>query len=637
MFTSEHASRALVAAAWAVIAVVACGTEPRSRDEGTGSGGGAAGQAGASGAAGHAAQSGSGGTTSGRGGSNTERGGRGGTSGASSGAGGTPAGDGGAATGGAMGEGGASGEAGDGGIGDVPEWPREGDPCSMDGYDACPGPQATYWLTCDGTTWRRANDCGTEQLCDRRTGRCASVDCDPNSTASICSLDAQAELYCGPDKIGVYARTCAFTCREMVGCVEPGDDQVYVDRPRAIEVSDNPWPGPLIPACLENPDEWREEELAAVLDAFHRTWGRYARIALTELEPCSTNAHGVTLTIAEACGLELARIPSTGYPGPGATLPVTLCRSYEDSRGIVRDVAPALFDHAVVHVFGHVLGYPDKAYAVPSGTVMMQAIDLSRVPTLPFASTFDGTGMVEATQKLYGIPPEGSLSGPAGRCLSFGAPSDEPLRTACDGAPERRFRALGGRFEHVATGQCLKRLDGDRVGLGACDDAERWETRRVNWLTHTGRCMTAPLTANAQRPLVYDICKPSRAEEQTFHFEFVAPDRALVRLVRDQRCVLWPANFSQRITPELGSCTDARAVFETSRGVLATAGRCLRANPDVQFSACDGGNSQRFALSGPLESQAGALTLVSDGGGVELRAAPLGNPIDATQIFDFYF
>jgi len=633
MSTSDRALRRIgEIAALVVAALVACtdSSEPNAPGDDSGSGGSAAGaSAGDGGEAGEAGNPGTGGgagtSSGGAGGSGSGKGGR---AGGGSDTGGSDAG--GSDAGGASGaaDGGDTGEAGGG---NVPEWSREDDLCSIENYFACPGPLSTYRLRCNGTAWERGNNCGTEQLCDRLTGLCKSILCDPRNAEVTCSSDFADQQLCGPDRVTLAWRHCSFTCDEELGCVEPGEGQVYIDRPREIEVPFSLWPGPWIPVCLKNPDAWRSGELEAVQDGFYQRWGRHTALNLTGFGPCTANSEGVALDIADGCNVELARIPRVGYPGQSAILPVTLCRNYVDSVGRTQDVGPELFEIAVLHVFGHVLGYQDEPYNAFGVDAMMQAIDLAKVPQLRLAY-----GFIEVPQRNYGTTPSGSLGGPSGRCLSI-ASSQLPSREACDGSPAQSFRSIDGQLEHAATGECLRVTQGDRVGLGDCAGAERWQAARVAWLATHAWCVTVRQPANAQLPLFEEPCSASRAADQTWSVEFPARDRARIRLAQDGRCVRWPTDWS-RSAPELGACDGIHDVFETSGGVLRTAGRCLVfRGSDLQFWPCGGSSDERFGLSGSLESSAGGLTAVLNGSTLELSATPLSGAPSEDQIFDFYF
>jgi hypothetical protein len=625
MSISERARRRTGASAALIVsAIVACASE-RDGDQQSVKGG----NAGASGDAGEAgSEGGRDGPAAGEGGSLVSQGGSG--RGGQSGAAGSEAGS---AAGGASGSS-AGSEGGEAGADSVPEWPREGDPCFVQNYSACPGPQASYQLVCNGTTWELGRNCGSAELCDRLTGACSPIVCGSGVLADTCEGPTK-ERVCGPDRVTSESRTCEFTCRDMLGCVEPAEDEVYVDRPRDVHSNSLPWPDPLIPICLADPEKWESADLAAVHDAFYRTWARHTAVRLTDFAPCTPSSEGIVLDVAKQCNVELARISRTGYPGPAATLPVTLCTSYLDSGGNLRGVGTELFEFAVVHIFGHVFGYPDVYYPSLDNSVMTRAIKLGQFSELSFDSSYIATNQIQ-----YGMTPSGSLGGPSGHCLSA-APTGEFSRRTCDGSMSQTFRFVAGRLEYVASGECLRRLPFGRVGLGDCTGAESWEARRVSWLALGGECVSVKQPADALNPLVREPCHPSRLADQTFSFEFPAPGRARIRLERDGRCVRWPDDLRVRRTPELGDCDGVHDLFETIGGGLGAAGRCLDSPGNsvrLEFAACAGGARQRFGLSGPLENQTVALTAVANGDTFDLGvAASVSGAPSQDQIFDYYF
>ena len=104
----------------------------------------------------------------------------------------------------------------------------------------------------------------------------------------------------------------------------------------------------------------------------------------------------------------------------------------------------------------------------------------------------------------------------------------------------------------------------------------------------------------------------------------------------------WDAQY-----PWLGDCDGVRDLFETNHGELSVGGHCLTfVGTDLEFSACAGFYFQRFGLSGPLESPAGALSARwldlnantrPDENTVDLRVGPIVGAPTEDQIFDFYF
>jgi hypothetical protein len=133
-------------------------------------------------------------------------------------------------------------------------------------------------------------------------------------------------------------------------------------------------------------------------------------------------------------------------------------------------------------------------------------------------------------------------------------------------------------------------------------------------------------------------CDPKPNDDQLWSFEFPALDRVRIRSVRDGRCVRRPLTWATSAFAELGACDDGSDLdlFDTSRGELSVSGRCLDA-PSLAFKICSGGYAQRFALSGPLESQAGALIAKTDNESINLSVMPIQGTPTSEQIFEFYF
>jgi hypothetical protein len=200
--------------------------------------------------------------------------------------------------------------------------------------------------------------------------------------------------------------------------------------------------------------------------------------------------------------------------------------------------------------------------------------------------------------------------------------------------PERTFRIVDGRVEHLGTGACLEPTGGNGVALGNCASAERWDVSRAQWRTADGGCIAA---RSSSPPLAIESCSTDPGDDQLWKFEFPVETRVRIR-ARDGRCVRRPATWAASTLAELGACDDAYDLFDTSRGEISKDGRCLGTTLD--FRVCNGWSSQRFAFFGTIESPAGALTVepTSDSiDGTAFSVTPVQGAPTPTQILDFYF
>jgi hypothetical protein len=171
------------------------------------------------------------------------------------------------------------------------------------------------------------------------------------------------------------------------------------------------------------------------------------------------------------------------------------------------------------------------------------------------------------------------------------------------------------------------------VTRGNCEDSDQWQVLRAEWRTSDGRCVHA---VSSDPPLVTTDCSPKPTDEQLWSFEFPSVDRVRIRSVQDGRCVRRPLTWVTSAFAELGACDGVNDLFDTSRGELSVSGRCLDA-PSLAFKVCSGSYTQRFALSGPLESQAGVLTAKIADESVDLSVTPSSAIPMPDQIFEFYF
>ncbi|HEX6277101.1 MAG TPA: hypothetical protein VFZ53_28870, partial [Polyangiaceae bacterium] len=574
-----------------------------------GRGGGAAGEAGR----GDAAAAGSL-----RGGSPT-RGGSGGSAGSS------------VATGGS----GSGAEGGDGSGGENP-FPEFDSPCENAGAIACRAAESPSRLLCDGTVWTRWESCDMNFLCDRETGACRGV-CSGipgEKRAGWVTCTGYDAMVCGPDGVNPQLERCVFGCTNSEegrkgGCHDMRDDQMLFHPPIPIISERILWEKPLIPVCFVG-GGWTSDEVRTIRDAADAAWGRFTAVGFSGWTSCDDaaldrSAARVELRRVTGCGRTLAQMPRTGFPGPGAVLPIDLCLSYYDAtRASSPNTDGALLAAISVHVFGHVLGFPDERHDGLSTDVMMEGVTLTRVSVLSVGQR------LSTLHAEYGAKPAQSLVHRGGRCLS--AVSGGALaQKVCDGTADQAWRLASGRIAHVATNQCLRATGGTSVGLGSCTSAETWTPASVEW-RHGNYCISVRTTADANAPLGRESCTASRAADQRWRFEFLADDRVRIRLARDGRCVLRPEDWTYPTNARLGACDGARDIFEIRSGRLEMSGRCLNASTPLNFVACSENPAQRFAISGMLQNDLGALTL-ADSNGVELTVSvPASSP---PQTFDY--
>jgi hypothetical protein len=531
-----------------------------------------------------------------------------------------------------------AGDGGEGGQAFGP--PAEGTRCSAPGALACAAEASTETLICAEGVWISGEPCKTnpQEFCDRATGSCGFRRCERD----ICSFGQS--LRCGPDQVTATIEACLFSCNESDGqCTDPGPDQLIVDRNRDIVTYQAFWPDRLIPVCArdaaEFPEAWR-----IVRDAVESTWGRDTGAAFQGWSECTPDSPGVELRLIEDCEGELARIPFNGYPGPGARVPVAICRTYFDNDPSSLDpttTAPSLLRFIAVHAFGHVLGFEDDVYSSTGSSFMMQAIRVGDHQSLTLS---EETRYVFETR--YGSKPSSSLAGPSGRCLS---PNSERFEeAACDGSAPQAWQLLAGQMRHSASASCLESApDAGPLTLVPCDaSAGRWDALHVSWQASGGRCVSVRTEIEAgESPLAVEACKTAGTPEQTFSFEFASAARVRVRQPSSGLCVTIPDAPAFPAWPSLAACDGVHDQLEVRLAQLGAQGNCLAAvftgsESLLNFKTCGPFVEQFFSLSGPLENERGdVLTRVLTGNGLELEfeATPPTIPPSAAQTFDYYF
>jgi hypothetical protein len=557
----------------------------------------------------------------GRGGSSGASGARGGASAAGSGA--RDDGGAGAGPGGNAGASGAGGE----------DWPKEGERCSTPGRLACPGAQSRYTLICDGERWLQERcDEDEDEFCDRNTGACAAKKCDEDYASCI----GQVLSVCGPDLVTLIQELCTWGCDQFNRVCLPAEDQLVVDRPPEISSSSAFWPDPIIPVCVRDAGSGEWDEIRAEVES---TWGRYASVGFVGWNECGVSgAPGVELTLVENCAGELGGMPRHGYPGPGATLPVRICRSYYDAYGDPHDASEALLRFVARHEFGHVLGFGDEGYVDPGTDTMTQALRLGAAGSIPFNHT-----NVNGLQNAYGPKPSHSFLGSFGSCL---IPAGQAFAgSVCDGSVGQRWQPDAGKLRHLATGTCLR--SGSTPGsveLGDCstpanDPRLLWEPRRVAWRGYGGWCVAIrPNPGPHDSPLSVEPCVPGKSE-QTFWFEFLGADQVRVHPTSAPSvCVTRPGDWGFPL-PGLATCDGVRDTFEAQSGQLSAERHCLTAmTSQVEFRACAESSTQVWTMSGPFENPSGsALSLSGGAGNLSLGSQTAVFPAAAPHVFDYHF
>jgi hypothetical protein len=259
---------------------------------------------------------------------------------------------------------------------------------------------------------------------------------------------------------------------------------------------------------------------------------------------------------------------------------------------------------------------------------MAPAVYLPSIAALTASST-----SITSLHASHGAKPPQSLLHRNGRCLA--ASAGALSQRACDGMPDQAFRGLSdGRVEHVASGQCFLRVAPETwdVELGDCMSAGSWQPLAVEWRAEGGRCVSVRTPPTTSGPLGTESCSSSRASDQTWRFEFLGD--AKLRIRQSNACVLRPNDWSSPATAELGTCDNVRDTFQISGGRLEMAGLCLQSGTPLSFWPCSANPRQRFALSGPLYTEGGALTL-EDTNSADLTISPIDGAPSAAQIFDY--
>jgi hypothetical protein len=593
---------------------------------------------GTSGSSGAGNASNTGGNRPGTGGSGTGGAGTGGTGegGAGESSGGSAAGS--EATGGVGGNG-AMGGAGTGG-GPPREFPVAEEPCATPGALACERAAGKGRLICSGGFWEKTTSCSRIEdqnaLCDRRTGTCGKIACDtPGEPASENNCTTNYFMACGPDRVSVVRVDCMFECLGNERCNTPTPDQLVIDEPPDFEAGNQVWPEPLVPVCWSDGDvDGLDDERAAVRLAIDTFWGYPSGLSFTGWGSCRSDEARVELRFVDDCRGYLARVSRPGYPGPGASSSVELCKSYYGGRH--DGSAPTEVDvltYAARHVFGHVLGFVDETFDpdFAATNIMVPVIEGSNPNEIGF-----GYQVFRGLRASYGSKPWGSLMGPDARCLGSDAgalTSDE-----CDGSSAQGWRAGDEGLRHGDSGECLS----DSGELDTCDGSARQDVRfaRVRIRDLDGQCLVASGTFPNDSALDTAPCRSTWPENQRFGIEFLESGGLRIHTTMN-RCITAPESFlgfpMNVPLPGFGPCDGVRDVFDVREGTLGQRGYCLslEARP-VAFEPCIGDAPQQFWLSGPLELGTGALTLSSPGSAA-LSVSPLGPVPAPDQIFDFQF
>ena len=171
---------------------------------------------------------------------------------------------------------------------------------------------------------------------------------------------------------------CVFGCNGADRCKTPRPNEFVIHNAFDGGPTDPRWPSPLIPVCWTEPNDI---ELASVRDAIRlkidSTFGRTTALGFTGWGACLNGEARVELSFVDDCTGERARIQRIGYPGPGESLSVELCKSYYGTAApaVSKPVEADLLPYLAMHVFGHVVGLEDVAYGQGLTDVMMKAFE----------------------------------------------------------------------------------------------------------------------------------------------------------------------------------------------------------------------------------------------------------------------
>ena len=542
---------------------------------------------------------------------------------------------------------------------------QPGTACTVAGAVACSADTvsdttgvSTSWLLCERGTWKDGGDCPDAEVCDRRSGSCASyfsLECQVGKpgTQYCATADSGASevVTCGLDLVSAEIDECTFGCQAGVGCAPPVGDEVVIEPvPPPSGPTRAYWPGGAVPVCVTNPER---PEWVSVEDEIARTWGRFGGIAFTGWGNCDG---GVVATLrTDVCESELGSVDRVGYPGPTGSVNLSLCTLYDDASGAESTTSDALLRLVARHEFGHVLGFADAADPNALGDVMARGIHTSELDQYPFTAADIGM-LVEA----YGRKPAGALVDERGDCLTF---TNAALGFGlCDGSAPQAFEFTGGELVHPDTGTCLSSAPSAAATLAACVTGspaaanQAWQPAEVEVRGFGGSCLQTQ-TSGSTPALTVDACPAFGTANALWAVESVdAGARVRIRQAGTTQCVTADLVDLGLSVDDCDNCPAVDAACDvvdrfsvTSAGQIRSGSYCFAEDAfgepgdyetphfGLSLTPCTLASSMLWNLSGRIESTAGAaLTWSSDSAASPPSSAPIGST-SGSQIFDFYF
>lgn len=460
----------------------------------------------------------------------------------------------------------------------------------------------------------------------------------------------------------------------ITGCVaEPSDLDEIDGEPKELYRTGSKWPGGWVPVCWSSASTSRADFATwapRVRADVENSWMRVARVEFAGWGSCGSNTNGVVVV-----NLDNSTNANAGI-GYNASGPVTV------NLGTARSD----FDTAVLHEFGHVLGYehemvrPDFSDTgggcsesdVSGGNAFGTDPDINSI----MASTNycnNNTALspwdVAGVQRDYGRKAPGSVVGLGGRCVNIkggttalGAPL---IAWPCYGVQNDKWKYWPGTANIRAllgtTLRCMNISGGSVSSTGStpviswsCSTAyanERFELTGVQLKAMGNMCVTVP-SATTSAQLEIRPCATQTYERWDF-----MKDNRRIRLSGTNQCVNVPyASATLGNILQLYPCS-ATTPYENetfytgqdSNGLIKYQNLCFnvlggKPTSGAKIGLWDGCTAvptlqnEQFFVSGTIQGLGQCLDLL---GGNSYNGAPLGmypcTSGAANQQWDFYW